>query len=646
MKRYWWLPILVASVVAVGSCSRKAPGPAQAGAGNAPAAPGEKNGALRGSFVFGADQAALRAYLENVHEVKPSKFEVEWSKDVVAVSREEAMRALRAVNADGSAFIFTTADPVVQKLQPGKIVWIWGIAIRRIDRLGVFEDGTVVHTSAVPLSEAMTRADIEFATPVDFGSAYGVYNPRTRQPPPRTVTRADAAGALVPVRYNAGEDPPSGDSGGAPLTDPGNQTLEQTAESDKVAATSDGYAGNVAGFDFSMGYRVSQGTLHLELQAKKEEEKGGASGSEESQELHEDAADKFHEYVEEQWHAQQEAKKSFDRVEHLETQIAQIESMKAGKGGGDAQLAAMKPQALNGLLSEDEAQKLTAISDYRHAETQAEEARAKARAASERNEALLNLFSIISDNLDVRFRARADLNRAALNAAIKLQGGSNAGTSVNFNDLKGTLDLELVARLGKGGNGGVSIPVAHVPVRFNIPLIVYGIPLVLQVGADFLAKVGLGGNHAAHHFHAKFQFAGSAGTQVTASSQTDSNAAFADEPAEVEPPTLSSPGVSGTVLAVQIPRMGLGVGSFVAAGVAYVDHVVVVTMTNSAAVATLNPPCTRVTVDRIAHVGADVTTLLPIPFAEQLLKALSWNKEVWRAKQWIRVNPDIPMCRI
>jgi hypothetical protein len=169
---------------------------------------------------------------------------------------------------------------------------------------------------------------------------------------------------------------------------------------------------------------------------------------------------------------------------------------------------------------------------------------------------------------------------------------------------------------------------------------------VVQLGADFLAKVALGGNHAAHHFHAKFQFAGGAGTMASASSQTNSNAAFADEPAEVEQPTLLSPGVSGTVLAVQIPRLGLGVGVFGVAAVGYVDHIVVLTMTNAAAAGALNPPCTRVTVDRIAHVGADVTTVMPIPLVEQLLQALSWNKEVWRAKQWIRVDPDTKMCRI
>ncbi|MBS0578010.1 MAG: hypothetical protein JSR36_01960 [Proteobacteria bacterium] len=649
MKRHAVLGILAGGLIAalgLHGCGRH-PSSTPAAAGSAPlAAPASASTALRGTFVFGADQAALRTYLQNVQEVKPPKFEVEWSKDVVPVSREEALRALRSVNADGSDFVFTSSDPVVQRLQPGKIVWIWGIAIRRIDRLGIFEDGTVVHTSAVPLSEALTRADIEFATPVDFGNAYGVYKPRIQEPPPRTITRAARPSGFVPVRYGPDPEPPpqGGPAGAEQPVDPGNQTMEQTAESDMVAATGNGYTGTVAGFQFSMGYKVSQNTLHLELQGRKADE-NQPSGSNGSSELQGVAADRFYAFVEEQWHAQQDAKKSYDRVEHLETQIAQIEALKAGRGG-DPQLSGMNPQALSTLLSEDEQQKLIAISDYRHAETLAEAARAKARAESARNDELLNLFLMVAENLDVRFRARADLERAALQAAIKLNGGSNAGTSVNFKDLKGTLDLELVARLGQGGNGGVSIPVAHVPVRFNIPVIVGGVPLVVQLGADFLAKIALAGNHAAHHFHAKFQFAGGAGTLASASSQTDSNGAFDDAPAQVEQPTLSSPGVSGTVLAVQIPRLGLGVGVFGIAAVGYVDHVVVLTMTNAAAVATLNPPCTRVTVDRIAHVGADVTTVMPIPLVEQLLHALSWNKEVWRAKQWIRVDPDIKMCRI
>jgi len=633
------LGILLLATVALPGCGEKAaqgptPGP---GPGSSEVPGSAPNPAFRASLVEGADQNVLRTYLTSAREVKPSRFEVEWSQDVVPVSREEALRALRAVSGDGSAFTFAGTDPVVSKLVPGKIVWIWGIAIRRIDRIGFTDDGTIVHTSPVALNDAIPRADIEFSTPVDFGTAYGVYRPRSSGPPPKTVTRVERASPLRLVRYDTTPEPASQPGAGdQPPTDPGNPTLEQTEASDAVAATSNGYAGEVAGFQFSLGYGVSKSVLHLELQARKKEDQG-APGSQESSDIQGTDSDKFYQYVEQQWHALQDAKKSYDRIEKLETEIAQIDAQSKGKAANPT---------LSAKRSEDEQAKLIAISDYRHAESEAEQARIKAKALAARNDELLNVFLMASENLDVRFRAKADLSRAALNSVIKLQPGSNAGTAINFKDLAGNLDLEFVARLGSGGNGGVSIPVAHVPIMFNIPMIVGGIPFVVQVGADFLAKVGLGGNHAAHHFHARFEFAGGAGTLASASSQTDSNFNLSGSEPQVEEPTMSSPGVSGSVLAVQIPRLGVGLGVWGVAAVMYVDHVTVVTMTNSASVATLNPPCTRVTIDRVAHVGADVTTVMPIPIVEQILHALSWNKEVWRAKQWLKVKPDIAMCKI
>ena len=636
------LTLFVTSLLAAGAltgCGKKATqGPATgASSGSPETSASAPNPAFRASLVEGADQNVLRAYLTSVHEVKPSRFEVEWSKDVVPVSRDEALRALRAVSGDGSAFTFVSTDPVVPTLVPGKIVWIWGIAIRRIDRIGITDDGTIVHTSPVALNEALPRADIEFATPVDFSTAYGVYRPRSQGPPPKTVTRVERPSPLRLVRYDSTPEPaPQPGSGDQAPTDPGNPTLQQTETSDMVAATTKGYAGEVAGFQYSLGYRVSQSTLHLELQARKKEDRGPA-GNQESGDIQGTDSDKFYQYVEQQWHAEQDAKKSYDRIEKLETEIAQIDAQSKGK--------AANPN-LSAQRSADEQAKLIAISDYRHAESEAEQARIKAKALAARNDEILNIFLMASENLDVRFRAKADLSRAALNTVIKLQPGSNAGTSVNINDLAGNLDLEFVARLGSGGNGGVSIPVAHVPIMFNIPLIVGGIPFVVQVGADFLAKVGLGGNHAAHHFHARFEFSGGAGTLASASSQTNTNFNLSGSEPQVDEPTMSSPGVSGSVVAVQIPRLGVGLGVWGVAAVMYVDHVTVVTMTNAASVATLNPPCTRVSIDRVAHVGGDVTTVMPIPIVEQILHALSWNKEIWRAKQWLKVKPDIAMCKI
>ena len=151
------------------------------------------------------------------------------------------------------------------------------------------------------------------------------------------------------------------------------------------------------------------------------------------------------------------------------------------------------------------------------------------------------LFYIASDNLDVRFRTRLDLSMATLVAAIKFGApvGANAipndGSSVAFKNLDGKLDFEMVARLGEAGTGGVSIPVAHVPMFFNIPVIINGIPFIAQVAADFLVKVGLSGKHAAQHFHARFAFnGGGGGFAATATSQSDTNFNLSGDEPEIE----------------------------------------------------------------------------------------------------------------
>jgi hypothetical protein len=95
------------------------------------------------------------------------------------------------------------------------------------------------------------------------------------------------------------------------------------------------------------------------------------------------------------------------------------------------------------------------------------------------------------------------------------------------------------------------------------------------------------------------------------------------------------------VFAFQTPRVGLGLGFVPSNLMAWFDYVTVLTITNSAAVATLNPPCKRYTLDRSAHFGVDVNVwLLPIPLG--LVK-----KELWHDKKpWERVEPDVKMCHI
>ena len=155
------------AVLLLAGCSKRTTQETPSAAAQQPARPATFNAHM----MLGADQAAIRSYLQSVHEVKPKKFEVQWSADTVPVSREEALRSLRAVSRDGNSYSFVSSEPVVQKLQPGRIVWIWDLTVARIDRVGTLDDTTTIHTVPIPLSEALPRADIEFEAPLDFGSA-------------------------------------------------------------------------------------------------------------------------------------------------------------------------------------------------------------------------------------------------------------------------------------------------------------------------------------------------------------------------------------------------------------------------------------------------------------------------------------------
>ena len=608
------------------------------------AAPTSSPTSFHSGFSRGADQSAIRQYLQTVKPVTPRKFSVTWSSDVVAVSREEALRSLRRISIDGGTFIFAANEPVVQKLQPGKIIWLWGIAIRRIQAIGMLDDAVFVRTVEVPLSEAMPDADIEFESPVDFSSAYGVTCCAPEAPAPKTSALPPRPG-LVPVLF---KNPPDGETPGQGTT-PGSGTAPDTTTppegngpdaSDFVAGTHDGYRGTVGGFEYSIGYNVKGSSMTFELQSRKQE--SATAGP--SQEIHRDERQEFYEYVHEQHVAERDAEKAQENMAELQAEIAGLDAkMKMRPGKGDNVPTLDKTMVIYKRK----------FNDYKDQYTKDEERASKAeKAAKDLAQAhafFRELFYIASDNLDVRLRAKMTLSMAAVVGAIHLVSNNPAATSetVQFKDMAGKLDLEVIERVGEHGEEGVNLPIAHIPVKFNIPLVVMGVPIIVQVGADYLQKVGFSGRHATQHFHIKAGFDGSGGFTGSTEHHSDMNFTLSGEEPEVEAAEAMSPGVSGTVVAVQIPRLGVGPGlmSF-AAVMGFIDHVVVLTMTNGASVAVLNPVCKRQTIDRVAHVGADLTVMLPIPVLAAILPGYTWKREVWRAKRKERVDPDIPMCHI
>jgi hypothetical protein len=593
---------------------------------------------IAGRMLDGADQATIRTYLQTVQDVKPKKFSVQWSPDTVPVTRDEAIRSLQSIDEGGSLYTFASSEPVVGRLAPGRILWIWDVAIRRIDSVANLGDVTIVHTKPVALTEALPEADIEFETAPNFADAYGGLRPHSpKQPPPQKSSEFIRRPSFRLAALNTDEpkQPKPGEQ-------PGNQKNPAPSDEDDndyglVAATQDGYNGRVGGFEYSMEYKVSQSRLSYEFEARKEEEK---SGSAENSEIHRDQRDEYFELVKEQRDAVHE--------EHVAAaRIFDLTQQEWAATAGYAHAADKTSTSMNALSAQYRQELAKAYQEYNKWKDEANEDEAKMKKLAAAGALAKKVFYIISDNLDVRFRSKVDLDRSAFSGNIHTAGGSLTQLAAHFKDMKGNVELEFVGRLGQGGNGAVSVPVVNVPVVMNIPVPVEGIPLVVQFATNFMVKLFLAGNHATQHFTTHFQFNGGAGLDSTSNGTNTEGNLSSSEP-EVGEKAAMSPGTSGLVLAVQLPRFGLGVGFLGSHAMAYMDLVHVLTMTNSASVAALNPQCHRYTLDTIGSVGVDVS-VVPIPFPlvqAAASKALSQRKEVWRAPQWKFIEPDIAMCRL
>ncbi|HEY1676701.1 MAG TPA: hypothetical protein VGG04_03270 [Candidatus Sulfotelmatobacter sp.] len=605
-----------------------------------------------------ADQATIRNYLQTVQEVTPKKFSVQWSADTVPVSRDEAMRSLQNINEDGSLYTFASSEPVVAKLAPGRILWIYDIALRRIDSVANLGDLTLVHTKPIALTEALPQSDIEFDTPVNFAAGYGAMRPHLpKQPAPQKTSGMIHSPAYREAALTEGgsDDPKSKQQ-----PDPENPPPPDPDEDDYglVAATQNGYTGKIAGFEYSMQYKVSPNRLSYELQARKEEEK---SGSPEGNETNRDEREEYFELMDEQRQAVHEEHLSYAQIAQLDQQIdAANKTLGISQGPATAQnppglgpnapppTASPTTARLYNDLKQYYNQKQNAIKEYEKSKKDAEEEEAKMKALASAGALAKQVFFIISDNLDVRFRSKVDLDRSAFSGNIQTAAGSLKQFGAHFKDMKGNIEFEVVARLGQPGNGAVSVPVVNLPVVMNIPVPVDGIPLVVQFAADFMVKLFLAGNHATHHFSTKFQFGGGAGLDSTSAGTTSEGNLSSSEP-EVADKEAMSPGTSGLVVAVQLPRFGLGIGFMGASAMAYMDLVHVLTITNSAGVAALNPQCQRFTLDTVGSVGVDVAVMpIPFPLVQSVAShALSQRKEVWRrTPQWKVISPDIAMCRM
>jgi hypothetical protein len=600
--------------------------------------------AIAGTLFNGSDPEQIRAYLRTVKEITPVKFDVQWSPDTVAVSKEEAIRSLLSVSRDGSTFRFARAEPVVARIKPGSILWIYDIAVSHVDRIETAGDIVVVHTSPASLTQAFTRADIEFDATPNLPDLYVGFRPHLNVPASAAIPRGSR---LIPALWRGGSGPALVRVTDEPApADPGDDADGDYGETRPLG---NAVTGELKGFEYSLAYTTSPDDVSLMLEARKKEDDDAADKSEERLEDSEKEVVKAQADLQKQLHelTELQGKRLTDEASLNDLESEYERQMTQQKGNAGAQQALTRQyQQSRGELQDQIAALDKVRGSVSKIKAQDEE---RLKSLAEAGKQLKSLFSIVSNNLDVRFRIRADVDNFSVAGALKVVNGSMDSAAAQFKNLKGRIHLDYIARMGEAGNGVVKVPVVGLPYVFNIPFPVAGFPLVIQLGTDFSVTVFLAGHHATQQFSGTYNFSGSEGFTATRAGAQDQVNMSGDEP-EVSAAEAQSPGVSGLVLAIQAPRVGVGVGVFGASSVAYVDVVNVVTMTNAASVSTglmLTPLCRRTTYSAVGSVGIDTHIMpLPIPFVEDAVtKKLTTRKQVFEQQREI-LNPPVKACEV
>jgi hypothetical protein len=664
-----------------------------------------------GKVLKGSSVDSLREYLQNVREVKATRFEVQWNPATVAIDRETAIRSLRRVSRDGATFTFAANEPVVERIRPGSILWVRDLALRKVDAVGTEGGFIQVHTQAVSLNEALPNAVIEFqaAVPVQnfllsrpdilaplktaklrsWPSSRGAFMPVVYTIPAALAQVGPAGGSSAPPGTGGptnnspspgapggpGGSAPNGPSGTAPVnTSPGNSS-GPAGSTENGGPGSSGPAGNSLGSQGSgAGGTPSSpgGTSPLPGGPGAGAANGSGSGAQ-NEPTSPGSGNGPPNNPSNNPDANSPSSPGNATSPSAEGPTQSISQSSPGPAAGtpaprvpasgtsppvppqdastaeDASADGEEEESFHGNSYSGNLNGMDYSLGYAPSSDGSLALSLQSRVAVGGGGGS-NLFSIVDDNLDIRFKVDAQLSGFGASGLYQVVNGDLTQAQLQFKNLKGHVSAAFVGRLGQPGNKDVKIPIMHLPISFNVPLPVEGIPFVLQIGGDFLLTVFLAGNHASLAVNGQYDFDGTSGFSYAKASgnMSDSSSLTGKDPT-ITSYQGASLGASAVVLAVQLPRVGFGLGvNGIGSTVAYFDVIHVFTMTQSAdAAAALGFSCKRVTYNATGHVGI-ATNIVPLPIEavrQWASDKVNGKREVFNYMKVV-TDPAIKACEI
>ena len=166
------------------------------------------------------------------------------------------IKSIRSISSDNTTFVFDPSDDAAAKLHEGSILFVPGVAMRKVDVATRQENNLVVVTEDAPLLEALKDANIKWSAPVNFAAVAraGAAIPQTDAPgAPLTLSDQILGGLSGTVYADSGGLSLSGEDDGwaytvkaSPLPDKLNLDLDVSRKYNGlvVKVTGSGYVQN------------------------------------------------------------------------------------------------------------------------------------------------------------------------------------------------------------------------------------------------------------------------------------------------------------------------------------------------------------------------------------------------------------------
>ena len=97
-------------------------------------------------------------------------FRVTWKPATVVIDRATALGALRSVSSDESVLVFDGSVAALNALEPGRILLLERIALRKVSAVRRAGDQLVVQVEPASLTEAIQDGEIRWNIPIRFGT--------------------------------------------------------------------------------------------------------------------------------------------------------------------------------------------------------------------------------------------------------------------------------------------------------------------------------------------------------------------------------------------------------------------------------------------------------------------------------------------